>query len=284
MEPNGHPWINPVGGKGDMLLLSSVRKKVVDAYPDRRYNLIRRTGYQELFTTHPAIATIGYLPAGASPLSMGYWGMEPLVPPAGRPIQVLARAFGLKTPVNEDLWIPDEIADDPVLYASIPWKRKNVVIAPWSASVKKSMPASVWDVLATHAEKDDIQLIQVGTKLDPPVSGATNLLGLTDIRQAVALLRKVDAVVTVDNFIMHASHLAGTPAVVAWGPTDHLVYGYPEQVHLQMEPCPGHLEHCIGPVKDQTTYPDPCPKGVDHCLDKVDPELLYEELRRVLAR
>jgi hypothetical protein len=35
-----------------------------------------------------------------------------------------------------------------------------------------------------------------------------------------------------DNFVMHVSYLAGTPAVVLWGPPAPEIYGYPGQYHL----------------------------------------------------
>jgi ADP-heptose:LPS heptosyltransferase len=67
-----HPWINPVGSMGDALMLSGVLKMVHEDNSRRRFNLIRRTAYQDILRGHPAIADIGYLPENAEMKHMTY--------------------------------------------------------------------------------------------------------------------------------------------------------------------------------------------------------------------
>lgn len=45
MDKNNFPWINPIGGYGDMLMLSGVLKQVIEKFPEKRFNLTRRTNY-----------------------------------------------------------------------------------------------------------------------------------------------------------------------------------------------------------------------------------------------
>lgn len=283
---NIYPWINPVGGYGDMLIVSGVLKRVFDKDPSRKYNLVRRTSYYKILNGHPAIVEYGYPPKGAEIQSVNYWHMEKLGPGIRRPYQVLSRAFGLETPVDEGLFIPDEIEDDPILHNFIPWKKKNVLIAPTSDSPRKIMKSSLWEPIVQHLQSDGMFIIQVGRLNDPLIRNAYSVRGLTTPQELVALVRKCDLVITSDNFILHAAHLAGVKTVALWGPTHHLVYGYPEQFHIQpSRPCGlGIDEECIGPSRNDggKLYATPCPLKEIHCIDQITEEEVYNAVQKVL--
>lgn len=51
-------WINPVGGLGDIIMLSTALKCSYDKY-EKKFCLARRTQYTEFFRNHPAIQEIG---------------------------------------------------------------------------------------------------------------------------------------------------------------------------------------------------------------------------------
>jgi hypothetical protein len=149
-----YPWINPIGGLGDQLMLSCVLKLLHDTDPARRFNLIRRTNYLTFLKGHPAIAGIGHPPKDATLARCDYWSMEPLGPGPQRAFQVLARNFGLQTPVEERLYVPGDIPDDPLLEKAVPWKKVNVVIAPGSDSPRKMMQPMIWHELTGDAKRD----------------------------------------------------------------------------------------------------------------------------------
>jgi ADP-heptose:LPS heptosyltransferase len=144
-----------------------------------------------------------------------------------------------------------------------------------------------WHHLVDCLLRDGVFVLQAGKLNEQHVRNAYSARGLTDPRQLVALVRRCDAVVTSDNFVMHVAHLAGTPAVVLWGPTQHEVYGYPRQVHLQMTPqCA--LEggqSCIVSDKNKGghLYSTPCPLGERHCVDQIKVEDIYEAVKQVLV-
>jgi ADP-heptose:LPS heptosyltransferase len=281
-----HPWINPIGGLGDQLMLSGVLKLVHDADPSRRFNLIRRTNYLAFLKGHPAIAEIGYPPKDATLARCDYWSIEQLGPGPQRAFQVLARNFGLQTPVEERLYVPGDIPEDPLLEEAVPWKKVNVVIAPGSDSPRKMMQPMIWHELTEMLKRDGMLVLQVGRMKDQRIKPAYSLLGLTSPRQLLGLIRRVNVVVSCDNFIMHAAHLMQTPAVVVWGATHNQVYGYPEQIHLQMpRACGlGEFEDCIGPSRNEggRLYHTPCPQADKHCLDQVRPVTIYDSIRRAL--
>jgi ADP-heptose:LPS heptosyltransferase len=278
------PWINPVGGLGDMLMLSGVLKVVADRHPERRFHVVRRTGYQALLRGHPAVAGFGYPPPDARIQHVTYWSLEPLGPGRQRPFQILARAFGLETPVEERLFLPGDLGSDPLLEDRLPWRSRNVLIAPASDSPRKMCAPGLWQALVERLRGDGALVVQAGRMGDAHVRGAWSLLGLTTPHQLVALLPRFDAVVTPDNFVMHAAHLAGVPAVVLWGPTSPEVYGWPGQTHLPGVRACGETaeEGCLAPRHNVggRLYGTTCPHLGSHCVEGIRPDQIHEAVHR----
>ena len=100
MADDGIPWINPIGGLGDTLMVSGVLKQVVDRDPSKKFHLVRRINYHGILKGHPAIGQIGFPQKNARIMDVTYWSLETLGPGLQRPYQILARAFGLGTPVE----------------------------------------------------------------------------------------------------------------------------------------------------------------------------------------
>lgn len=284
---NDLPWINPIGGFGDMLMLSGVLEQVHDRDESRTFNMVLRTKYRHIFEEHPAIARLGHPPENADMKRMDYWSIEDIGPGDKRPYQILAREYGLKTPVEEKLFLPNETVEDPLLHAFIPWKEKNVLIAPSSESPRKCAPPHLWHQTVDMLLAAGAFVMQAGRLNELHIRNTYSLLGLTNVRQAIALVKRCSLVITSDNFFMHATHLTGTPAIVLWGPTNHEVYGYPGQRHLQMaKTCDlGPYDDCIGPRRNEAgkTYGTPCPHGGDHCMNKVRPAEIFDAARKLLA-
>lgn len=278
-DPCEYPWINPIGGAGDMLMVSGVMKTVWDLDHNQRFNVVRRTHYPQFFRNHPAIVSIGNPPSSAEIKNITYWSLEPTGPGIQRPYQILARHFGLKTPVEEELFFPLSDTDDTILVNAIPWKRKNVLIAPVSDSPRKMMKTETWEVLVKLLKKEDIFVVQTGRFSERAIPGAYSIIGLTTLSQLFKLLPRFDIVITLDNLLMHAAHMMNVPALVLWGATSHLVYGYPEQTHIQSKKSCGLMQddECIGYKysKGGKLYTTPCPQAERHCLDSLSAEEIF---------
>lgn len=275
-------WINPNGGLGDTLMLSGVLKQVLENCPSRKFNLVTRTKYDPMLKGHPAIGKIGHPPRDAGFVGCNYWD-QPDYAQGLRPYQVLARMFGLSIPVPERLYVPWTIDDDLMLMQAIPWREHNILISPSSCSPRKQMDAEKWESLVARAVDDKIGVVQAGEIRDRYIRGSFSLLGLTSPKQAIALLRHFDVIVTSDNFLMHAAHLCELPAIVLWGPTDHRVYGYDDQIHFQAKPQCVCSNGCIGPARGPL-YPTECPEGKNHCMNQIDLDAVYQAVQRAIAR
>jgi ADP-heptose:LPS heptosyltransferase len=270
-------WINPIGGLGDTLMLSGVLKHVVESFPDRRFNLIRRTSYLSILKGHPAIAHVGFPPPDAAMIGTDYWAAEDLGGGEQRAFQILARIFGLSTPVEETLYLPPGGEERDLLHAMIPWTAHNIVIAPHSESPRKIMDHRRWEELTSGIKGPDRLIMQVGKRQERHIRGAYSLRGLTTPRQLISLLKRVNLVVTADNFVMHAAHLVGVPAVVLWGPTLPETFGYPEQKHLESPLQCAERTRCLG-ARYPDHYHEPCPMGDDNCLNGITLESICQAL------
>ncbi len=276
-------WINPIGGLGDTLMISGVLKQFSERYPSQKLNLVERTKYRHLLEGHPAIDRIGDPPEGASFISTNYWAHDDYRLRRERAYQVLARIFGLDPPVDERLYAPWEITDDAQLMGVVPWGRFNVLVCQSSDSPRKQMRTAHWEQLVERLRARGLGVVQAGRTGDRYIRGAYSLLGLTTPRQLISLLRHFDVVVTADNFLMHAAHLCGTPAVVLWGPTDHRVYGYAGQSHLQARPQCEFPRGCIGPDMGGA-YQTDCPYDAAHCMNSFQLDAIVDSVMSRLGK
>jgi ADP-heptose:LPS heptosyltransferase len=272
------PWINPLGGLGDMLMLSGVLKQIYDTTGKPSHNVVRRSRYTSLFQGNPAIAKIGIPPKGATIVGSDYWSWEPLGPGNQRAYQILARRFGIPTPAKEMLYFPPGPDKNLSITEQIPWGSKNVVIAPNSDSPRKMAPFSFWEILVGMLLQKDFFVAQIGTLDNISINGAYSLLGLTTPQEAIEIIKKADVVITVDNFAMHAAHLCGVKAIVIWGPTSSDIYGYAGQRHIISDK--GHCDNanaCLGPGLAQN-YATPCPLKTKQCTALISVEKILESL------
>jgi uncharacterized protein len=276
-------WIHPYGGLGDSLMISGVLKQVSERHPGKKFNLVDRSKYRVFLEGHPAIHDIGNPPPGARLLRTDYWNDDAFQVKHERAYQVLAQRFGLETPVEERLYVPWELREDPVLTAAIPWQRFNVLIAHSSESPRKQMPIKTWDALVSMLRRNEVLSVQSTRLHDRYIRGAYSLLGLTTPRQLISMMKRFDAVITSDNLVMHAAHLCGVPAVVLWGPTSHQTYGYPEQIHLQANPDCEYPGGCLGPAHPGL-YLLACPQGPEHCMNSFVAQTIHAAVMSILNK
>lgn len=273
-------WINPIGGYGDMLMVSGVIKQAFDQNHLRYFNLVRRSMYRSIFQNHPAIKKIGYPPPGAPIVGTDYWRHR-LDGNENRPYQILSRIFGLPTPAEEILYYPGSMEIDPLLEKTIPWGQKNIAIAAGSDSPRKTMSLDRWRLLIEQLKGDGFFVIQTGRLREDYIKNSYSLLGLTSPGELIGIIKRVDMVITIDSFAMHAARLVKTPAVVLWGPTDPWIFGYPGQHHLRGPLQCEQPEKCLS-AETSKNYAMPCPLEENHCMELIPLEDIHKAVHEIL--
>jgi ADP-heptose:LPS heptosyltransferase len=143
-------------------MLSGVLKLVHDRFPERKFNLSVRSSYLPILKEHPAITSIGHPPKNALVVGTDYWAKEDLGPGNQRAFQILARMFGLETPVDEILFFPGSMTLHPLFESTIPWGEKNILISPASNSPRKMMNHDLWEKVVSLLVDDGYFVIQTG--------------------------------------------------------------------------------------------------------------------------
>ena len=268
-------WIDPKGGLGDVLLLSGVIKLAHDRLGNK-YNMIRRTSFTEMLAGHPGIDRIDYLPKGAPVMSVTYGLREEIMNGSiPRAYQMLAKMFGLELPVPETLYLPMDGVSDTLLASMIPWQAKIVAIAPDSTSQKKMMSNDKWEKVAKALTDRGALVVQFGRPGAEKVKYSYSLAGVTTPKESIMLLGRMDLLITVDSFMMHAAKMTGTPVISLWGPTESDIYGYPEHQRM-IVPC------TYGPGKCRVnSFLGKC-SAPTHCMDSINTDEIVERALKLL--
>lgn len=278
-------WLNPVGGLGDVLMLSTALKRSFDKY-GRKFNLCRRTHYSQFFTNHPAIMEIGNPPIDADIVCNDYWSRSDFNDVNNKALSILFKIFGIEDFKEDDLYLPQvEISEaTQLLIKNIPWRKNTVVISFSSESPRKMMHPIKWHIIVEKLLAQQCFVIQVGSHRDIPINGAYSLLGVTTPLQICELMKNVDLVITPDNFIMHAAQLANKPAIALFGPTEPERYGYRRHICLKGDVSKCELVNkCLGPHVPNN-YSTPCPMNNNHCMNSFDENKIVDIAMTILNR
>lgn len=278
-------WIDPVGGLGDILMLSTALKRAYDKY-GKKFHLSRRTQYTQFFVGHPAIAEIGNPPEGALIVCNDYWSRPDFNDLNRKALSIMLKIFGIEDTEDDTLYLPETPMDErtQLLVKNIPWGKKTVAISFSSESPRKMMNPYKWHFIVERLIAQQCFVIQVGGYGDIPIRGAYSLLGVTTPLQICELMKHVDLVITPDNFIMHAARLANKPAIALFGPTEPERYGYKNHICLKADKSKCELAgECLGPHVPGN-YATPCPKREEHCMNSLDENKIADIAMSILSK
>lgn len=278
-------WIDPVGGFGDILMLSTAIKKANDKY-GKKFHMSRRSHYTQFFVGHPAIEEIGNPPEDADIVCNDYWSRPDFNNLDNKALNIVFKIFGVDDCDTNQLYLPNRATDvaTDLLIKNIPWGQKTVAISFSSESPRKMMHPIKWHIIVEKLLAQQCFVLQVGVYGDIPIRGAYSLLGVTSPLQICDILKHVDLVITPDNFIMHAAKLVNKPAIALFGPTEPERYGYQNHICLRadLSNCE-FANECLGPhVSDN--YATQCPKNEDHCMNSFDENKIVDITMSILTK
>lgn len=129
-----------------------------------------------------------------------------------------------------------------------------------------------WNELAQGLAKEGHRLMQVGTPMDPLISGAQDLRGQTSLADMTAILEQARLFIGLESGPMHIAAAVGTPSVIIYGGrTRPWETGYPWHWHVADTTIP-----CAGCALNTG-----CPYDVK-CMEGISVEAVWETVERAL--
>ena len=179
---------------------------------------------------------------------------------------------------DEDLRIPLLNHNDPCVKSKLTkYKLPKEFITISSGcdqnvGVIKLWPQERWVELVERLNKKGISLIQLGSKYDKEIPGARKVQ-CENFIDLMYILQQSKLHVSNEGGLIHLAHGVGTKSVSLFGPTDPILYGYPDNINLYVDKCPS----CWWAVHEWSRR---CKKGYKICknLDKVTPYQVYKKI------
>lgn len=276
-------WVNPVGGLGDILMLSTAMKRSFEIY-NKQFCIARRSQYTDFLRLHPAVQTIGHPPVNSFIVCNDYWMRKEFQDAGRKGLEITLKIFGVNEVVSDELYFPEHPLEEStsLLQNLIPWGQKNVAIVFSSESPRKMMHPLKWHIIVEKLLSMNCFVVQLGQLNDIPIHGAYSLLGCTTPLQVMEVLKRVDLLITLDNYVMHAAQLVHTPTIALFGPTESTRYGYDKHICLQADTSHCEMRNkCLGPHVSQN-YTTPCPLAENHCMNMHDENKIVDIAMSIL--
>jgi ADP-heptose:LPS heptosyltransferase len=152
-----------------------------------------------------------------------------------------------------------------------------ITIQPWPGgwTRNKDWPAERWWQVVhhlTHRMRERYSVVQIGTRDETLIDGALDYRGNTTLREAIALIKYSRLLVACDSFAQQAARAVGTPAVILYGSTGPVGFGYEDHVCIS-KPVP------CGPCYLR----EPCPYNVE-CMSLITVEDVIKACEGILGR
>lgn len=154
-----------------------------------------------------------------------------------------------------DRHIAQQMADHLELTLPVGWRpvlnlaagernRRRIVMQNSCRGARYSSPTKEWAQSAWQQlihQLPGCEWVQLGTPLDPPLSGVRDLRGRTSLAEAAELMASAACFVGLESGLMHLAAAVETPAVIIYGGrTRPSQTGYPQHRHVTRQPpCAG---------------------------------------------
>lgn len=143
----------------------------------------------------------------------------------------------------------------------------------------KQLPAARWPEICRILHGLGLAVVQVGDRNDAPVAGAdVDLRGRTSLSELCFVMKRAVAHVDTEGGLAHFARASQTPAVVMFGTTSKVFFGYPQNLNLASDAC-GRCWY------SSPTWLAQCPRGTEGplCTASLDLAPLTKYLRTVMA-
>jgi len=286
-HPDAAVQIVRQGGLGDVCMLVPVLRALQQKFPEARFEI--KTRWENLFAADPTLR-MRRLPVTHRVVLDGLLELDHTGTPEfshSQRIDIYARALGvhLEPPVSWDLELDDDderVADEVVQTSA----QKTIAVQLKGHAPQRSLGPRMFGPLVDGLRALGRLLVLDDEKgFGPSGNGIVNLAGKTTPRQAIAILKRCDAALTMESGVFWLAHLAKIPTVCFFGPTrpsERLLYHplYPKGVRAVVmnellnpvcPPCWGNGGAC-----------DAWNRKVARCMNEPDPNLVTSLVTKAL--
>lgn len=110
----------------------------------------------------------------------------------------------------------------------------KILLSPYSSKLKNGKPNPknypYWPELVKLLQDAEHNLVQAGGRNEVPL--IFNVAFNCEMHKLREFLDWCDVFISVDNFFHHFAHHYGKRGIVLWGPSNPMIFGYPEHVNL----------------------------------------------------
>jgi ADP-heptose:LPS heptosyltransferase len=167
----------------------------------------------------------------------------------------------------------------------------HLVVSSKKLTINKDWFVEDWKKLVSLLTKS-FDVVQVGGKDEEPIEGVTTyLMGVTSVRQTMALLKTSLTYISVDSFISHAGAAVKKSGVVLFGRSNPFIFGHDLNTNIWIEgSCEFNNLGCGRPETywgDSELYkgivrPWECPSR--SCMKAITPDLVIDKVYRLIEK
>lgn len=126
------------------------------------------------------------------------------------------------------------------------WGNTVVLQSRSNWSPYKDQPLEMWETLAAELKKRKYDVVQIGGPNDPLIKEAEHIYGRGP-EAHMPLLKQCKVFIGPDSVFQHMAKGLGTKAIVLWGSTDPVGFGYESHINLNKklscQPCYREYSH-----------------------------------------
>lgn len=171
----------------------------------------------------------------------------------------------------DDMWIKTTKPE------GFPDNGKYVVLHTDSSNAPtKSWFSDYWNEVGEYLKSKGMKVVLVGTIGEHKIACDFDFRCKTNIFETAYIIKHAGLFVGVDTGLAHIARAVRTKSVVLFGPTSPVLFGYPENINIQVGDC----RNCFG---RSGFWFWSCPEnGYSLCMRQLTPELVKSTLQAVL--
>jgi ADP-heptose:LPS heptosyltransferase len=138
-----------------------------------------------------------------------------------------------------------------------------------NVGVMKLWPTDKWGSLIKLLKRRGHEVVQLGSKMDVSLPGVRKI-SCKNVIDLMYVLSKSRFHIGNEGGLIHLAHAVGTKSAVLFGPTNPVLYGYPDNINIYADKCPSCWWRVHG-------WSSKCKEGHKTCvnIDKISVHQVY---------